>query len=52
MKKPQESREDEEKDTSLREQAINKEKTQGKQINHQVKDKREHHEPRDKINNQ
>jgi hypothetical protein len=33
--------------TSKKEQAINLEETQGKKINHQVKDKREHHQPRD-----
>ncbi|GAK75517.1 hypothetical protein [Nonlabens sp. Asnod3-H03] len=35
--------------TSKREQAINLEKTHGKKINHQVKDKKEHHQPRDEI---
>jgi hypothetical protein len=33
--------------TSKKEQAINLEETQGKKINHQVQDKREHHQPRD-----
>ena len=31
----------------LEEQAINKDATQGKEINHQVKDKKNHHQPRD-----
>ena len=31
----------------LEEQAINKDATDGKKINHQVKDKRDHHHPRD-----
>jgi hypothetical protein len=33
--------------TSKKEQAINHDATQGKDINHQVKDKKEHHQPRD-----
>ncbi len=33
--------------TKLEEQAINKDATQGKDINHQVKDKKNHHQPRD-----
>lgn len=37
--------------TSKREQAINLEETHGEKINHQVQDKRQHHEPRDKLNN-
>lgn len=37
---------------SKKEQAINLEQTHGEKINHQVKDKREHHEPRDKLGNQ
>lgn len=32
---------------SLKEQAIDKSATQGKDINHQVRDKKEHHQPRD-----
>ena len=32
---------------SLKEQAIDESATQGKKINHQVKDKREKHQPRD-----
>ena len=32
---------------SLKEQAIDKSATQGKDINHQVKDKKQHHQPRD-----
>lgn len=32
---------------STAEQAINKKKTEGKKINHQVEDKRESHQPRD-----
>lgn len=51
MKTPEESYHDEDNKSSLEEQAINKEKTQGKKINHQVQDKREHHEPRDNIKN-
>ncbi|WP_164076167.1 hypothetical protein [Flavimarina sp. Hel_I_48] len=39
--------EDQNNKTSLKEQAINKEKTQGKDINHQVKEQREQHQPRD-----
>jgi len=35
--------------TSKKEQSINHEATQGKKINHQVKDKREHTEPRDNL---
>ncbi|WP_164510828.1 hypothetical protein [Nonlabens xiamenensis] len=35
--------------TSKKEQAINLEATHGKDINHQVKDKKEHHQPRDTI---
>lgn len=38
--------------TSKKEQAINLEESHGKEINHQVKDKKEHHQPRDKINEQ
>ncbi|SCY18368.1 hypothetical protein SAMN05192588_1555 [Nonlabens sp. Hel1_33_55] len=37
------------KRVSNKEQAINLEHTHGKEINHQVKDKREHHQPRDTI---
>mgnify|MGYP003116884192 CR=1 FL=1 len=37
------------KKTSKREQAINKSATDGEKINHQVKDKREHTEPRDNL---
>jgi len=49
MSTPEESKknQDQENKTSLREQAINKEKTQGKDINHQVKEQREQHQPRD-----
>jgi len=32
---------------SLKEQAIDESATHGKQINHQVKEKKEHHQPRD-----
>ena len=32
---------------SLKEQAIDESATHGKKINHQVKDKREQHQPRD-----
>ena len=32
---------------SLKEQAIDESATQGKDINHQVKDKKNHHQPRD-----
>lgn len=32
---------------SLREQAINQEETQGKEINHQVEQRKEQHQPRD-----
>ena len=32
---------------SLKEQAIDESATHGKKINHQVKDKKEHHQPRD-----
>lgn len=32
---------------SLREQAINKSEVDGEDINHQVAEKREHHQPRD-----
>lgn len=35
--------------TGKKEQAINHEATQGQKINHQVKDKREHTEPRDNL---
>ena len=38
--------------TSKREQAINLEETHGKKINHQVKDKQEHHQPRDSVMDQ
>ncbi|MGB5983129.1 MAG: hypothetical protein WBG46_13385 [Nonlabens sp.] len=38
--------------TSKKEQAINLEETHGKKINHQVKDKREHNQPRDSIMDQ
>ncbi len=38
--------------TSKKEQAINLEATHGKDINHQVKDKKEHHQPRDATQNQ
>lgn len=31
----------------LKEQAIDESATHGEKINHQVKDKREHHQPRD-----
>ena len=34
---------------SKKEQAINKSATHGEKINHQVKDKREHTEPRDNL---
>ncbi len=37
--------------TSKKEQAINLEATHGKEINHQVKDKQEHHQPRDSVKN-
>lgn len=33
---------------SLKEQAIDEAATHGKKINHQVKDKKEHHQPRDR----
>lgn len=33
--------------TSIRENAINKREVDGQDINHQVKDKRENHQPRD-----
>ena len=32
---------------SLKEQAIDESATHGKKINHQVKDKKNHHQPRD-----
>jgi len=35
--------------TSKKEQAINLEATHGKKINHQVKDKKEHQQPRDDL---
>ena len=35
--------------TSKKEQAINHRATQGKEINHQVKENREHTEPRDNL---
>lgn len=35
--------------TSKKEQAINLEATHGKEINHQVKDKKEHTQPRDNL---
>jgi hypothetical protein len=35
------------KNQSLEEQAIDENATRGEQINQQVKDKREHHQPRD-----
>jgi hypothetical protein len=35
--------------TSKKEQAINLEAVHGKDINHQVKDKKEHHQPRDTV---
>lgn len=35
--------------TSKNEQAINQSATHGEKINHQVKDKREHNEPRDNL---
>lgn len=38
--------------TSKKEQAINMEETHGKKINHQVADKREHHQPRDSVMDQ
>ncbi|MGB3591437.1 MAG: hypothetical protein WBA16_07085 [Nonlabens sp.] len=38
--------------TSKKEQAINLEATHGKAINHQVKDKKENHQPRDQVANQ
>ncbi len=38
--------------TSKKEQAINLEATHGKDINHQVKDKKEHHQPRDATQDQ
>jgi hypothetical protein len=38
--------------TRKKEQAINLEETHGKKINHQVKDKREQHQPRDTIKDQ
>ncbi|WP_303686332.1 hypothetical protein [Nonlabens dokdonensis] len=38
--------------TSKKEQAINLEATHGKEINHQVKDKKEHHQPRDATQDQ
>ncbi|WP_438969268.1 hypothetical protein [Nonlabens sp.] len=38
--------------TSKKEQAINLEATHGKEINYQVKDKKEHHQPRDKTQDQ
>jgi hypothetical protein len=38
--------------TSKKEQAINLEETHGKKINHQVKDKKEHHQPRDSVDYQ
>lgn len=47
MSTPEKNSDKQEEKTSLREQAINKEKTQGKKINHQVKQQREQHEPRD-----
>lgn len=38
--------------TSKKEQAINLEATHGKKINHQVEDKKEHHQPRDGVQDQ
>ncbi|WGK64053.1 hypothetical protein [Croceiramulus getboli] len=35
---------------SKKEHAINMENAHGKDINHQVKDKKNHHQPRDTIN--
>ncbi len=35
--------------TSKKEQAINLRETHGREINHQVKDKREHQQPRDNL---
>lgn len=35
------------KKKSLKEQAIDKTATEGEKINHQVNDKRDHHQPRD-----
>lgn len=32
---------------SLKEQAIDESATHGKKINHQIQDKKEHHQPRD-----
>lgn len=37
---------------SKKEQAINLEATHGKEINHQVKDKKEQHQPSDKTQDQ
>ncbi len=34
-------------ESAMKEQAINKKETDGRDINHQVKDKREKHQPRD-----
>jgi hypothetical protein len=37
----------EKNESAISEQAINKKETDGRDINHQVKDKREKHQPRD-----
>ncbi|MGJ8591167.1 MAG: hypothetical protein ACSHXF_01390 [Aquaticitalea sp.] len=37
----------EKNESAIKEQAINKKETDGRDINHQVKDKREKHQPRD-----
>ena len=37
----------EQKNSAIKEQAINKKETDGRDINHQVADKREKHQPRD-----
>ncbi len=47
MKKKQENKIEKKKNQSLEEQAIDENATKGEQINQQVKDKREHHQPRD-----
>ncbi len=45
MKKEEKNRDKE--NQSQKEQAVNKSATQGKEINHQVEQKREKHQPRD-----